>query len=90
MRTGASRFAAVAALPVRAYRTLHVGPPRCRFWPTCSTYALEALQRHGAVRGGWMALRRIARCRPGGGFGVDPVPLTESELMTAHRVAEGR
>ena len=45
----------------------------CRFSPTCSQYAIEAIGRHGPVRGAWMALRRFARCRPGGGFGIDPV-----------------
>jgi len=49
-------------------------PPSCRFEPSCSSYALEALTRHGAVRGGWLALRRIVRCHPWGGCGYDPVP----------------
>jgi putative membrane protein insertion efficiency factor len=80
-RPGA-RGVALVALPIRAYRLLHTGPPRCRFWPTCSTYALEALERHGMVRGGWLALRRVVRCRPGGGHGVDPVPLAPCELLT--------
>lgn len=51
-----------------------VGGMGCRFNPTCSQYAVEALQRHGALRGGWMALRRISRCHPWGGCGYDPVP----------------
>ena len=71
-----SPLAHLLALPVRAYRLL--GSPwvgrNCRFQPTCSEYALEALDRHGAIRGGWLALRRILRCRPGGGDGYDPVP----------------
>ena len=46
----------------------------CRFVPTCSEYALEALERHGARRGGWLTLRRMARCHPWGGSGLDPVP----------------
>ena len=46
----------------------------CRFVPSCSEYALEALRAHGAVRGSWLTLRRIARCHPLGGAGHDPVP----------------
>ena len=68
--------ARLLALPVRAYR-LVVSPllgPRCRFHPSCSAYALEALRRHGAVRGAWLAARRVGRCHPWGGSGVDEVP----------------
>jgi putative membrane protein insertion efficiency factor len=49
-------------------------PPRCRYTPTCSQYALEAIQKYGAVKGGWLAAKRIARCHPWGGHGHDPVP----------------
>ncbi|MSS71047.1 MAG: membrane protein insertion efficiency factor YidD [Candidatus Latescibacteria bacterium] len=49
-------------------------PPRCRFLPTCSAYALESLQRHGAARGSYLSLRRLLRCHPWGGSGHDPVP----------------
>ncbi|WP_066567573.1 membrane protein insertion efficiency factor YidD [Snodgrassella sp. CFCC 13594] len=49
-------------------------PPRCRYTPTCSQYAVEALQKYGAIKGGWLALKRICRCHPFGGSGHDPVP----------------
>lgn len=49
-------------------------PPSCRFQPSCSAYAITALQRYGALRGGWMAARRLLRCHPWGGSGPDPVP----------------
>ncbi|MHA3841529.1 membrane protein insertion efficiency factor YidD [Sphingomonas aestuarii] len=49
-------------------------PPSCRYSPSCSAYAIEALRRYGAVKGGWLALRRIGRCHPWGGSGHDPVP----------------
>jgi len=48
--------------------------PKCRFTPTCSQYALEALKKYGPLKGGWLSLRRISRCHPWGGHGVDPVP----------------
>ena len=47
---------------------------RCRFTPTCSQYALQAIQTHGALAGSWLALKRIGRCHPWGGCGCDPVP----------------
>lgn len=69
-----------AALPlvglVRAYQWL-VGPllpPSCRFHPSCSAYAVTAFERHGAVKGSWLAARRLARCQPFHPGGIDPVP----------------
>ena len=49
-------------------------PAHCRYLPTCSAYAGEAIARHGVARGGWLALRRVLRCHPWGGSGLDPVP----------------
>jgi putative membrane protein insertion efficiency factor len=63
-------------LVIRAYQ-LALSPllgPRCRFYPSCSHYALEALEQHGLARGLWLALRRVGRCHPFHPGGVDPVP----------------
>ncbi|MEI6185181.1 MAG: membrane protein insertion efficiency factor YidD [Bacteroidota bacterium] len=48
--------------------------PKCRYTPTCSQYTIEALKKHGILKGGWLGLKRISSCRPGGGSGYDPVP----------------
>jgi hypothetical protein len=69
---------------VRTYQKL-VSPvlgKNCRFHPTCSAYAVEALQVHGVVRGGWLALRRIGRCQPLFDGGYDPVPRPEEFFTT--------
>ena len=74
---------ALLCAPIRAYRLLvsPLTPPSCRFTPSCSAYALEALHRHGPAKGLWLAARRISRCHPitwlGGASGFDPVPLSK-------------
>lgn len=67
---------AVLVLPIQFYRYCisPLFPPVCRFTPTCSQYAIEALRKHGPVKGGWLAIKRICRCHPWGGSGYDPVP----------------
>ena len=76
--TGLGRIAGAAfSVPIFAYRMLvsPVLPAACRFEPSCSRYGIEALHRHGPLKGGWLALRRLARCHPWGGpGGYDPVP----------------
>ncbi|MCQ2225342.1 MAG: membrane protein insertion efficiency factor YidD [Paludibacteraceae bacterium] len=63
-------------LPVYFYRKCisPLFPPCCRYTPTCSAYAVEAVKKHGIFKGGWLALKRILRCNPWGGSGYDPVP----------------
>jgi putative membrane protein insertion efficiency factor len=66
----------LVALGIRGYQVA-IAPmlgPACRFEPSCSRYAVEAVERHGALRGSWLAVRRLIRCHPLGGCGVDPVP----------------
>tara|TARA_B100001059_G_C17472008_1_gene397482 strand:+ start:181 stop:402 length:222 start_codon:yes stop_codon:yes gene_type:complete len=69
-------LAKILSLPVKAYRLIfssYVGYS-CRFHPTCSAYALEALERHGGFKGGYLTAHRICRCHPWGGSGIDNVP----------------
>lgn len=66
----------VLLLPIRFYRRFisPLLPPTCRFTPSCSTYAMQALQTHGALRGTWLTVRRVGRCHPFNPGGYDPVP----------------
>ena len=60
---------------LRFYQEARAGRPSpCRFWPSCSHYAVEAIETHGSARGAWLTFRRLSRCRPFGPSGVDPVP----------------
>ena len=82
----------IAALVLRALVRLYqltlagLFPPSCRFEPSCSHYAMEALRQHGAMRGTVLTVRRVLRCNPWGGMGYDPVPAPRHE----HASADGR
>ena len=81
-------IARVLVLPIRLYQLL-ISPllgPRCRFYPSCSAFAVEALQRHGAIRGSWLAVRRLGRCHPWNPGGPDPVPSARpGTALTSHQ-----
>ena len=76
--------ALLGIVPIRLYQWCisPLLPAACRYQPTCSQYAVEAIAHHGLVRGGWLTLRRLSRCHPWGGAGYDPVP--------HHHPADGR
>ena len=69
-------FSLIFIFPIKIYQIL-ISPllgPSCRFTPTCSQYTIEAIQKYGPFKGGWLGFRRILRCHPWGGCGHDPVP----------------
>jgi len=66
--------ALIALIGVYRFAISPILPSACRFTPTCSDYAQQALRKYGAFKGSWLATRRILRCHPWGGFGEDPVP----------------
>ena len=90
MRQAGNLAARAVAAPIRFYRRFlsPLKPPSCRFTPTCSAYALEAVAAHGALKGLWLTLRRLARCHPitflGGSSGFDPVPHSHSHSHHGH------
>ena len=76
MKMLAKALSMVLILPIRFYQAAisPMLPQSCRFYPSCSAYAIEALRRHGPFKGSWLAARRILRSHPWGGSGYDPVP----------------
>nr|MBC9198572.1 membrane protein insertion efficiency factor YidD [Paenibacillus sp. PL91] len=75
----------VTQAPIHFYRKVisPLTPPSCRFYPTCSMYALEAIEKHGAAKGSWLAVKRIARCHPFNAGGYDPVPPAKNDAIDA-------
>lgn len=76
LQTISRTMARLLILPIRFYQKFisPLTPPSCRYTPTCSQYAVEALRKHGPLKGMYLAVRRILRCHPWGGHGHDPVP----------------
>ncbi|MFZ4514894.1 MAG: membrane protein insertion efficiency factor YidD [Acidimicrobiia bacterium] len=83
-----SPLAWLLTLVIRAYRLVSQWlPQRCRFYPSCSAYGLEAIQVHGAVHGSWLAVRRIARCHPWNSGGIDHVPANPKANACSHSMS---
>lgn len=82
---------ALLKAPVLLYRYLlsPVLPPRCRYLPTCSEYAIEAIETHGPARGAYLAAHRLCRCHPWGGSGLDPVPPVSGDRQAAAGSQQG-
>jgi putative membrane protein insertion efficiency factor len=81
----------IAAIMLYRYSFSVILGRQCRFLPTCSEYASEAIRKHGAWRGAWLALARISRCQPWGGEGFDPVPeATQGEWWQVRKIAASR
>ncbi len=80
------RLRQIALLPIRAYQWAisPLLPASCRYLPTCSSYAAEAIASHGVLAGGWLAFRRLLRCHPWGGSGYDPVPQRTAGACACH------
>lgn len=76
LQTISRTMARLLILPIRFYQKFisPLTPPSCRYTPTCSQYAVEALRKHGPLKGMYLAVRRLLRCHPWGGHGYDPVP----------------
>lgn len=77
---------AICILPIRAYQRFisPLLPPACRYYPTCSEYAAEAILRHGIIKGTCLAIKRLSRCHPWGGSGYDPVPPVQKDSSWRH------
>lgn len=76
-----SRIQRAMLRAIRFYQEAREGRPSpCRFWPSCSHYAVEAIETHGSARGLWLTIRRLSRCRPFGPSGVDPVPAPKGRV----------
>ena len=88
LHTQADPVARVLLAVIRFYRAF-IGPllgPHCRFWPSCSAYALQAISQHGPLRGTWLTMKRLGRCHPFHPGGVDPVP---SRRVRTHDEKQG-